>query len=224
MLLLCLIFLPPVWASEQFFCEISNDDQPDFAQEAPQEPLPEPQEEISLFAPEQTDSNNHPYSVYCGKDKSRMVLKGGVRLRDESPNMTIAKDGNSLSVQKGKHELLVGSNPYVSESIGGFLGYHKGRFKILHSFERAGFRPELARNNAAIEPEIQVTKNLKFKTSFRTVQSQKGYSQGVALEYGKTDSRFKKVNNLKFEVKASASVSSDSEPVKRFGFNTKYYF
>lgn len=224
MLLLCLISLPPVWANEALYCEISNDEQPDFAQEAPQDLPLEIQEEISLFSPEQTDSNTNPYSVYAGKDKSRTVLKGGVRLRDESSNMTVAKDGNSLSIQKGKHELLVGSTPYVNDNHGGFFGYHKGRFAIFHSFERAGFRPELARNNAAIEPEFQLTKNLKLKTAFRTVQSQKGYSQGVALEYGKTDSRFKKVNNLKFEVKASASVSSSSDPVRRFGFNTKYYF
>lgn len=227
MLLLCLFFLPPVWANDDLYGEVPYEMQPDFVQEqiqeyqAPPEPL---HEEVLLFTQEETDNSGTPYNYYDRNAKSRNVLKGGVEFKDNRPKTVISKDGSSLKVQKGKHEVFAISGRPANGNEEFAWGYHRGRFSILHSYERAAFRPELARNNSALESELQLTKNLKFRTTFRTVQGEKSYTQGAVLEYGKKDSRFKKVNNLKFELKASTTINPDAEPVKRFGFNTRYYF
>lgn len=225
MLLLCLFFLPPVWANDELYGEPSSYNpfdvvQQEQEQQEQQEPL---QEEILLFSKEEADSNINPYSIYNRNDRAKKVLNGGVKF-DKKPSDTVVLKGNSsIRVKKGKHEFFAFSNRPVDGNKEFFWGYQKGRFSILHAFERNEFRPELARNNNALESELKLTENLKFRTSFRNVQAQKGYTQGVTLEYGKNDSRFKKINNLKFEVKASTTVVPDAEPVKRFGFNTRYY-
>ena len=225
MLLLCLFFLPPVWASDEFSGEFYNDNGIDFIQEQfdAQENQELLKEEIFLFSKEASDNYSNPYSVYDRNGKPR-VLKGGVSFDKETSKTVTSKDNSSVIVKKGKHQVFAFSEKPANGNKDFSWGYRRGKFLILHSFERSEFRPELARNNNALESEFKLTENLKFKTSFRNVQAQKGYTQGVALEYGKKDSRFKKINNLKFEVKASTTINPDSDSVKRFGFNTKYYF
>lgn len=226
LLLFCLIFLPPVWASEELYGEISNDYMPYFSQEEiPIEEEVPPQDAIALFSEGEVDNNTNPYHNYNGR--KRKVLKGSIRYKNEETGTIVAKDGASLTIKPQKKEfgeLQVGNSSSYRDSLSAFLGYNKGRFSIIHSFERSEFKKELARNTVSVEPELRLSKNLKVKSSFRSSQGQKGYTQGVALEYGKTDSRFKKVNNLKFELKATTTLSADSDPVKRFTFNTKYQF
>ena len=236
MLLLCLFFLPPIWAKEARFVQeillentvpVANPYQEE-VQEEPQEEISEeaeepPQEQISLFD-EQIDENATPFSSYDRNAKVNNFLKGGVKFYEDVPKTLVSKDNYSIIAQKDKNTLFAVSGQPVNGNDQLFWGYKNSKFSIFHSFERVTFKSELERSNNALESEVFLNKNFKLRTSLRGVQAQHGYTQGVTLEYGKKDSRFKKINNLKLELKATTTVKQDANPVRRFGFNTRYYF
>jgi hypothetical protein len=226
LLLICLFFISPAWASEELFGEVSQDATMDLP------PAPAP-EEIFLFTPAPENDINNPYSVYNGKtETSRQVLKGGIEADMPAVLTTYSKDGSSVSIKSTRKKLGVltfgdvNSGKKTNSVIGGFAGFTKDRFGIRASVTRDDYISTLAKNSFTVSPSIAIGKNITVSATHRLILDQKGYTDGVSVEYSMKNSKIKlkPVKNLNFELNAATIVDSSNDTTRRFGFNTKYNF